>query len=124
MSNKFRVWCNDKNEWEKDYCVLNQDGILLHQMKNGYFVALKKESHIVEFSTGSTYENGKEMYAGDRAEIRYNNGTESVEIEIKWSEYGAGFSGYSKAEHFNCYSLNYGGSIVEGIYFIGTIHDK
>ena len=30
--NKFRVWCKNKKEWEKDMCFINQNGGLL-QMK-------------------------------------------------------------------------------------------
>ncbi len=65
MNNKFRVWCKDKNEWEKNECLLRSDGVLLHRMRNNQFIPLRADSHIVEMSTGLPDKNGVEIFAGD-----------------------------------------------------------
>ncbi len=62
--NKFRVWCKDKNEWEKDECLLRCDGTLFHRVGNN-FVQLLPDNHIVERSTGLTDKNEKPIFQGD-----------------------------------------------------------
>lgn len=61
---KFRVWCKDYNEWEKDYCFLSQDGII-HQLLGGRVRAIRPENHIVQFFTGMKDKNGKDIFEGD-----------------------------------------------------------
>ena len=62
---KFRVWCKNKNEWEKDLCWLTQNGTLIHSAKEGHWIPLKPETHIVQFSTGLHDRNGWEIYHYD-----------------------------------------------------------
>lgn len=86
--NEFRVWCNDNKEWEKDLCVLTPDGRLLTDLK-GKFIPLRKENHIVIFSTGlnditrtDKYPKGKTIYNHSIVKIqrfaRYNSNLEKV----------------------------------------------
>lgn len=62
---RFRVWCKDYNEWEKDYCFLSQNGVPYQVLKGGRIVAIRPENHIVQFYTGLNDKNGKAIYDGD-----------------------------------------------------------
>lgn len=59
---KFRVWCKNKNEWEKDYMSLSQTGQLIDVFKNK---PVSHENHIIQMHTGLKDKNGKEIYEGD-----------------------------------------------------------
>lgn len=72
MENKFRAWCKDKKEWEKDSCLLCTNGNLLHYV-HGDLMALKSENHIVQFYTGRKDKNDKEIFKGDIIEGGYLN---------------------------------------------------
>lgn len=64
MNIKFRVWCINKNEWERDLILLTPNGAIC-QLKNDVYIACSPETHIVEFYTGNEDKNGKKIYDGD-----------------------------------------------------------
>lgn len=68
MEHKFKVWCKNKNEWEKHFVVMSPDGLLLHLNNNlisPEFTPLNPKTHIAVFSTGKHDKNGKEIFLGD-----------------------------------------------------------
>lgn len=59
---KFKVWCCDKNEWERDVVYLSEDGSQYHTSRLSY---VKPDRHIVVFDTTVRDSNNKPIYDGD-----------------------------------------------------------
>jgi hypothetical protein len=92
LKTEFRVWCKDRNEWEKDYFVLNSSGRQLHHCGNG-FIPVNDENHPISFYTGFKDMNGTKIYGGDILHIIENGnfGGEyygEVKFLDKWNIYG------------------------------------
>jgi uncharacterized phage protein (TIGR01671 family) len=82
MENKFKVWCKDKNEWEKDYSLIDQHGNLCRVEISGCIVNYKPENHIAVFYTGLKDKNSVEIYEGDEL-IYISTGQSSMVVEFK-----------------------------------------
>ncbi len=69
MNRKYRVWCKNNNEWERDTCYLAPDGTLYQRKRNG-LIPCREDTHVVQFSSGLPDKNKFEIYDGDVIEYK------------------------------------------------------
>ena len=78
---KYKLWCKDKNEWEKDSWVILPNGNLMWVEYGNLVGGVYMKNHVLVKSTEFKDIEGKEIYEGDI--IRYwDNFDERYELAI------------------------------------------
>lgn len=76
LRNKFRVWCKNSSQWEKDFCAIDQDGQLYQVINKVNYspkmIRISEDTHVVEMYTGlndstrsEEFPEGKPIFEGD-----------------------------------------------------------
>lgn len=65
MRKAFKVWCKNKNEWEKDACFLSESGGLFQMKGAGILTPCRLERHIICWVSDKTDINGNYIATGD-----------------------------------------------------------
>ena len=90
--NRYKVWCEYKNEWESHQTFLDGNGMLWHY--NGRcMMPLKQETHKIVWRTGYKDKVAVEIYAGDIVSCMAND-TANFASESNRKEFISWVEGY------------------------------
>ena len=71
---KYKLWCKDKNEWEKDSWVILPNGDLMWVEYGNLVGGVYMKNHVLVRSTEFKDIDGKEIYEGDIIRYWHNFG--------------------------------------------------
>lgn len=90
---KYKVWCKDREEWERDDVMLGRQGNQYH-WQNSRLNLVKPDNHPIVFYSGRIDNKGEEIYTGHvlsprfRAEVYQNDeGTFMVRFHFEPKEH-------------------------------------
>jgi len=80
MNNKFKIWCKNNKEWEKDYCVINKNGSLFQDYK-GNLIPIRSDTHEIVVYAGisdnseykGNYKEEQDVYEKDIIKFTYED---------------------------------------------------
>lgn len=119
MIPKFRVWCKNRNEWEKDICFVSQDGMLYQRYTSSPVpMPILERNHDVMQSTNLRDKNDVEVFEGDIVKCTRGCPHEIIRLE----EYGGTFLGGMPAWYLSGLKEGYAWTGEEEI--IGNIYEN
>lgn len=120
---KFRVWCQNFNEWEKDRILIATNGDIYHLSEKRGLRLVNPETHIVQRFTGVFDKEGKAIYEGDICKaFTANDDTEFI-APVKFDPY-EGFFLDSRTESWDRIVYDGGVRIGNKVEVIGNIFEN
>lgn len=117
MIRGYRVWDNQEKTYSDKAFSIDQLGICYVQDEDGYWEEIDDSRFIVEFETGLTDKNGKEIYEGDI--VKNIEGVNETAVCV-WDEGNAEFDFRCKNGKYTRDNIK---SWLEMYEVIGNIHE-
>ena len=115
---KFRVWCENNQEWEKDTILISNKN--MYEIRNDKFTKytdIDPKNHIINFCTGLKDKNGKLIYEDDIVDTRQGR------MVVKFDEYRAMFCMIDPAQNHTETPL-YNADYANRLEVIGNIYEN
>lgn len=119
---KFKLWCKNKNEWEKDLWWIGCDGNL-YTVLRGQLRDIKKENHIPCQFTGLLDKNGKEIYEGDIVKTFWGKPEDRTEIIFETVFQAGCFTG-KEIETNGFYYMEWPSEYFLGCEVVGNLYEN
>ena len=93
MMERFKVWCKEQNEWEKHQVVIDSSGNLFHMLP-GRWIPLRKDNHVVCWSSGKFDKKGNEIYHGSILRWYPNRPKNHIDVVVELDDDGFCFGNW------------------------------